>query len=84
MIYKMLPDVSIQWSDVWIGAGMTSLLFTIGKFLIGLYLGKSDVGIAYGAAGSLVVILCGSTMPRRYFCSEQSSRLCMRALMVPG
>ncbi len=57
MIYKMLPDVSIQWSDVWIGAGMTSLLFTIGKFLIGLYLGKSDVGVVYGAAGSLIVIL---------------------------
>ena len=57
MIYKLLPDISIQWNDVWIGAIITSLLFTIGKFFIGLYLGKSDVGIAYGAAGSLVVIL---------------------------
>ena len=57
MIYKLLPDASIQWSDVWIGAIITSLLFTIGKFLIGFYLGKSDVGIAYGAAGSLVVML---------------------------
>ncbi|HSL04344.1 MAG TPA: YihY/virulence factor BrkB family protein [Nitrospiraceae bacterium] len=57
MIYKLLPDRSIQWSDVWSGAIITSLLFTIGKFVIGLYLGKSDVGIAYGAAGSLVVIL---------------------------
>ena len=57
MIYKLLPDISIQWGDVWIGAIIASLLFTIGKFLIGLYLGKSDVGIAYGAAGSLVVIL---------------------------
>lgn len=57
MIYKILPDVSIQWSDVWIGAGMTSLLFTIGKLLIGLYLGKSEVGLVYGAAGSLIVIL---------------------------
>ena len=57
MIYKLLPDISIQWRDVWIGAIITSLLFTIGKFLIGVYLGKSDVGIAYGAAGSLVVIL---------------------------
>ena len=57
MIYKVLPDVSIEWNDVWIGAGMTSLLFTIGKFLIGLYLGKSDVGVVYGAAGSLIVIL---------------------------
>jgi membrane protein len=57
MIYKLLPDLSIEWGDVWIGAIMTSLLFTIGKFVIGFYLGKSDVGIAYGAAGSLVVIL---------------------------
>jgi membrane protein len=57
MIYKMLPDVPVSWSDVWIGAGMTSLLFTIGKFLISAYLGKSEVGLAYGAAGSLIVIL---------------------------
>jgi membrane protein len=57
MIYKLLPDKPIRWNDVWIGAGITSLLFTIGKFFIGLYLGKSDVGLAYGAAGSLVVIL---------------------------
>jgi membrane protein len=57
MIYKLLPDKSIQWSDVWIGAIITSVLFTIGKFLIGLYLGKSDVGIAYGTAGALLVIL---------------------------
>jgi len=57
MIYKLLPDTPIRWDDVWIGASLTALLFTIGKFFIGLYLGKSDVGVAYGAAGSLVVIL---------------------------
>ncbi len=57
MMYKLLPDTPVQWGDVWIGASITSLLFTIGKFFIGLYLGKSDVGVAYGAAGSLVVIL---------------------------
>jgi membrane protein len=57
MIFKVLPDAKIAWSDVWIGAAVTALLFTIGKFLIGLYLGKSSVGTAYGAAGSLVVIL---------------------------
>ena len=57
MIYKLLPDKPIRWDDVWIGASVTALLFTIGKFFIGLYLGKSDVGVAYGAAGSLVVIL---------------------------
>jgi len=57
MIYKLLPDTPIRWGDVWIGASITSLLFTIGKFFIGLYLGKSDVGVAFGTAGSLVVIL---------------------------
>jgi membrane protein len=57
LIYKVLPDVEIAWRDVWIGAAITSLLFTIGKFAIGLYLGRSTVGNAYGAAGSLVVIL---------------------------
>jgi membrane protein len=57
LIFKVLPDVEIAWSNVWIGACITSLLFTIGKFLIGLYLGRGTVGTAYGAAGSLVVIL---------------------------
>jgi membrane protein len=57
MIYKFLPDVRIQWKDVWIGAALTSILFTIGKSLIGLYLGSSGVTSAYGAAGSLITIL---------------------------
>jgi membrane protein len=57
LIFKVLPDARIAWSDVWVGAGLTAVLFTIGKFAIGLYLGKSDVGSAYGAAGSLVIVL---------------------------
>jgi membrane protein len=57
MIFKILPDVNIGWKDVWLGAGVTALLFGLGKFLIGLYLGNSGVGSAYGAAGSLVVLL---------------------------
>jgi membrane protein len=57
LIFKLLPDVKIAWRDVWLGAAVTSLLFTIGKFLIGLYLGKSAVASAYGAAGSLVIIV---------------------------
>jgi membrane protein len=57
LIYKVLPDVEIGWGDVWIGATITSLLFTIGKFVIGLYLGRSSLANAYGAAGSLVIIL---------------------------
>jgi membrane protein len=57
LIYKMVPDVEISWSDVVVGAAMTSLLFTLGKLVISLYLGKSSIASAYGAAGSLVVLL---------------------------
>jgi membrane protein len=57
MIYKLLPDVKIAWRNVWTGAAVTAVLFTIGKTLIGLYLGRSTVASVYGAAGSLVVIL---------------------------
>jgi membrane protein len=57
MIYKYLPDVRIKWRDVWIGAGLTSLLFTVGKMLIGLYLSTSGVASTYGAAGSLITVL---------------------------
>jgi membrane protein len=57
MIFKFLPDANVAWRDVWIGALITAVLFTIGKFAIGLYLGKSGLGSAYGAAGSLVVLL---------------------------
>ena len=57
LIFKVLPDAHIAWRDVWIGAALTSALFTIGKLAIGLYLGKSNVGSSYGAAGSLVLVL---------------------------
>jgi membrane protein len=57
MMYKFLPDTKIQWKDVAVGAFATAVLFTIGKFAIGQYLGNSSVASAYGAAGSLVVLL---------------------------
>ena len=57
LIYRVLPDVRLAWRDVWTGAFVTSLLFSIGKFLIGLYLGQSSVASSYGAAGSVVVLL---------------------------
>ncbi|MEM6403841.1 MAG: YihY/virulence factor BrkB family protein [Cyanobacteria bacterium P01_D01_bin.116] len=57
IIYKFMPDVKIDWSDVWVGSAITSLLFVIGKSLLGLYLGNGSFGSAYGAAGSLVVVL---------------------------
>lgn len=57
VIFKYLPDVEISWNDVWIGALTTAILFNIGKFAIGLYIGNSSVASVYGAAGSLVVLL---------------------------
>ena len=57
MIFKWLPDAEITWNDVWVGAGITSLLFTVGKFVIGFYIGKSVSASAYGAAGSLVIVV---------------------------
>lgn len=57
MMFKLLPDAEIAWRDVAVGAAVTALLFTVGKLLIGLYLGRADPGSAFGAAGSVVLIL---------------------------
>lgn len=57
LIYKFLPDAEIAWRDVWLGAFVTAVLFSLGKFLIGLYLGNSAVASSFGAAGSLVLLL---------------------------
>jgi membrane protein len=57
LIFKVVPDVEIDWSDVWMGAAVTAVLFVLGQFAIGLYLGNSDVTSTYGAARALVVIL---------------------------
>ena len=57
MIYKVIPRVKIAWRDVWVGAALTALLFTVGKILIGVYIGRSGVASPFGAAGALVVLL---------------------------
>jgi membrane protein len=57
VIFKILPDVDISWSDVWLGAAVTAALFAVGKIVIGLYLGRSSFSSMYGAAGSLLVLL---------------------------
>jgi membrane protein len=57
MLYKFLPNVRIAWKDVWIGAFVTALLFSVGRVAIGLYLGRSAIASAYGAAGTLAVFL---------------------------
>lgn len=57
MMYKYVPDVQIGWHDVWLGASITAVLFTIGKFVLGLYLGNGGFGSTYGAAGSIIIVL---------------------------
>jgi membrane protein len=57
LIFKYVPDVEVSWRSVWLGAAITAIFFTIGKQLIGLYLGRSDIGNTFGAAGSLALIL---------------------------
>jgi len=57
MIYKLLPSTKIDWDDVWVGAAATSLLFWVGKYLIGVYLSKSTVASSFGAAGTIVVVI---------------------------
>ena len=57
LMYRMLPSIKLAWRDLWYGAFLTAVLFTIGKFLIGLYLGRAGVASGFGAAGSLVVLL---------------------------
>jgi membrane protein len=57
LVFKVVPDVTIAWKDVWIGATVTAALFVLGKLLIGLYVGKAAVASPFGAAGSLVVIV---------------------------
>jgi len=63
--YKVVPAVRIAWRDVWVGAVVTSMLFTLGKFLIGWYLARSSIASAYGAAGSIIVILLWV-----YYCAQ--------------
>lgn len=57
LMFKFLPDVEVRWRDVWVGALLTAVLFTVGEWAIGFYLGRTNVGSAFGAAGSLVVVL---------------------------
>jgi membrane protein len=65
MIYKILPETRMDWRDVWLGAAVTAVLFTIGKTLIGVYLGRTGVASIYGAAGSLVLVLLWV-----YYCAQ--------------
>src|SRR5690606_16156740 len=57
LLYKVLPDVELAWKDVWVGGAVTALLFSVGKYLIGLYLGSRAPASSYAAAGSFIVFL---------------------------
>jgi membrane protein len=56
MMFKILPDRPVDWQDVWLGAAVTAGLFTVGKYLISLYIGSSNIASAYGAAGALIIV----------------------------
>ena len=83
LIYKFLPDVDLAWREVAAGATLTSLLFSLGKLAIGLYLGKTGLASTYGAAGSLVAMLVWVTIQHRSSCSERNSRASSRAANGP-
>jgi membrane protein len=57
VLFKFLPDAEVRWRDVWVGAAVTTVLFIVGKFVLGLYLGKGAVGSSYGAAGAVLIVL---------------------------
>lgn len=65
LIYKLLPSIRIEWGDVWVGAAVTSLLFSIGKVLIGIYLGRGTITASFGAAGTLVIVIVWV-----YYCAQ--------------
>ena len=94
LLFKYVPDVPIAWQDVWTGAIATAVLFTLGKSLIGLYLGKAAVGSAYGAAGSLIVVIVWVYYSAMIFlfgaefthtaARTRARRLAVRAAAAPG
>jgi len=94
LIFKLLPDVTVSWRDVWIGAIFTAVLFMAGKFVIGLYIGIASVGSVYGAAGSLIVVLVwtyyssqilffGAELIRAYAKYFDSQRIMPTELAIP-
>ena len=60
LIFKILPDTRVQWRDVWVGSGVTAILFLIGRWVIGLYIGQSSISVSFGASSSLAVLLVWS------------------------
>ena len=57
VVFRVVPEIEIAWKSVWTGAFVTAFLFTLGKLLLGLYIGKSSIGSSYGAAGSIVAVV---------------------------
>lgn len=83
-IFKMLPETRVAWRDVGLGAVVTALLFTLGKHLIGLYLGNSAVASSYGAAGSVVALMLWVYYSAQIFFSVRSSRGSTRCASAAG
>lgn len=75
-IYKIMPRAHIEWRDVWVGAAVTAVLLTIGKFLIGLYLGKSDIGSSFGTFGSIIIVMVWVYYSAQIFLLGKDCRSC--------
>lgn len=84
LIFKVLPDAKVAWRDVWVGAGLTAALFTIGKFALGLYLGKATWPPHTVQQGPWCSCCCGSTIRRRSSSMVPSSPRCMRTVLANG
>jgi hypothetical protein len=84
MMFKWLPDTSVRWRDVWLGAAITAALFEIGKLLISVYIGKQALESTHGAAASLVVLLIWIYYSSQIVLMGAEFRMCVRAFVVPA
>jgi membrane protein len=84
MMFKWLPDTSVRWRDVWLGAAITAALFEIGKLLISVYIGKQALESTHGAAASLVVLLIWIYYSSQIVLMGAEFRMCVRAVVVPA
>ena len=79
MMFKWLPDAEVGWRDVWLGAVATGLLFEIGKFALGVYIGKQRLESSFGAAASLVIVLMGAEFTRAHALKRRGNRVSSRS-----
>jgi len=83
LIFKVIPDVKVSWHDVWMGALVTSLLFSLGRFLLGWYIGRSGAASSYGAAGSVVALVLWTYYSAQIFLFGAEFTACLGQSRTP-